>query len=356
MYKSKQICRTFAAKLVNMPSGRILVTGAAGFIGYHLSKRLCALGFQVIGVDNLNDYYEVSLKEARLANLISLSNFSFHKVSLENKSALDKIFETEKVEYAVNLAAQAGVRYSITNPYAYIESNIIGFLNILEACRHNPVKHLIYASSSSVYGANRKMPFSVHDNVDHPLAIYAATKKSNELMAHAYSNLYNIPTTGLRFFTVYGPYGRPDMALFLFTKAILEGKPIDVFNNGKMKRDFTYVDDIVEGIVRLLPSAPKPNTNWNAEIPDPATSFAPYKIYNIGNNKPVELLYYIEVLESKLGKKAIKNFLPMQDGDVPETYANVDDLMNDVGFKPSTPIEVGIGNFVNWYRDYYKVK
>ncbi len=299
--------------------------------------------------------------------LISLSNFSFHKVSLENKSALDKIFETEKVEYAVNLAAQAGVRYSITNPYAYIESNIIGFLNILEACRHNPVKHLIYASSSSVYGANRKMPFSVHDNVDHPLAIYAATKKSNELMAHAYSNLYNIPTTGLRFFTVYGPYGRPDMALFLFTKAILEGKPIDVFNNGKMKRDFTYVDDIVEGIVRLLPSAPKPNTNWNAESPDPATSFAPYKIYNIGNNapykiynignnKPVELLYYIEVLESKLGKKAIKNFLPMQDGDVPETYANVDDLMNDVGFKPSTPIEVGIGNFVNWYRDYYKVK
>jgi len=338
-----------------MVLGRVLITGAAGFIGFHLSKKLCAAGYVVTGIDNLNDYYEVSLKESRLDNLKGIPNFSFHKIDLQDKPALDQLFSTGKFDYVVNLAAQAGVRYSITNPYAYIESNITGFLNVLEACRHHPVKHLVYASSSSVYGANRKMPFSVHDNVDHPLAIYAVTKKSNELMAHSYSHLYNIPTTGLRFFTVYGPYGRPDMALFLFTKAILEGKPIDVFNNGKMKRDFTYVDDITEGITRLLPAVPKGNPAWNGENPDPATSFAPYRIYNIGNNKPVELLHFIEVLESKLGKVAVKNFLPMQDGDVPETFANIDDLMNDVGFKPSTPIEDGIGNFVNWYKEYYKI-
>ena len=338
-----------------MISGRVLVTGAAGFIGFHLTKKLCNAGIEVIGIDNLNDYYDVSLKEARLRILKAQSNFIFHKVDLEDKTSIDHLFSSHRIDYVVNLAAQAGVRYSITNPYAYLQSNITGFLNILEACRHHPVKHLVYASSSSVYGANRKMPFSVHDNVDHPLALYAVTKKSNELMAHSYSHLYGIPTTGLRFFTVYGPFGRPDMALFLFTKAILEGKPIDVFNHGKMRRDFTYVDDIVEGIMRLLPSIPKPNPNWNGENPDPATSFAPYKIYNIGNNQPVELSHFIEVLESKIGKKAVKNFLPMQDGDVPETFANIDDLTRDVGFKPATPIEVGIENFVNWYKQYYRI-
>ncbi len=313
------------------------------------------MGVEVIGLDNINDYYDVGLKHSRLEILKSLPNFTFHKIDLQDKASIDSLFLSQHFDYVVNLAAQAGVRYSITNPYAYVESNITGFLNILEACRHHPVKHLVYASSSSVYGANRKMPFSVHDNVDHPLALYAVTKKSNELMAHAYSNLYNIPTTGLRFFTVYGPYGRPDMALFLFTKAILEGKPIDVFNHGKMRRDFTYVDDIVEGIVRLLSNVPQANPNWNGENPDPATSFAPYKIYNIGNNKPVELLHYIEVLEANLGKKAVKNFLPLQEGDVPETSADVQDLMNDVGFKPSTSIEVGIERFVNWYVSYYNI-
>jgi UDP-glucuronate 4-epimerase len=336
-------------------STRILVTGAAGFIGFHLSKRLLEAGHQVVGLDNLNDYYDVGLKESRLAILTQFKDFSIHRFDLENKEAVDALFSTSKFEYVVNLAAQAGVRYSIQNPYAYVNSNITGFLNILEACRNYPVKHLVYASSSSVYGANRKMPFSVHDNVDHPLALYAVTKKANELMAHSYSNLYNIPTTGLRFFTVYGPYGRPDMALFLFTKAILAGQPIDVFNEGKMLRDFTYVDDIVEGIVRLIPSIPKGNLKWSGEKPDPASSFAPYKIYNIGNNNPVELLHFIEVLEEKLGKKAVKNFLPLQDGDVPATYADVNDLMQDVGFKPDTSIETGIGNFVNWYKAYYKV-
>jgi UDP-glucuronate 4-epimerase len=336
--------------------GKVLVTGAAGFIGFHLSKRLLKEGFEVVGLDNLNDYYEVSLKEARLSILKNIQNFSFHKIDLKDKSSLDNLFASQGFDYIVNLAAQAGVRYSITNPYAYLESNITGFLNILEACRHHPVKHLVYASSSSVYGANRKMPFSVHDNVDHPLALYAVSKKSNELMAHSYSNLYQIPTTGLRFFTVYGPYGRPDMALFLFTKAILEGKAIDVFNHGKMKRDFTYVDDIVEGIVRLIPHMPKGNPSWRDEKPDPASSFAPYKIYNIGNNNPEELLHFIEVLESKLGKKAVKNFLSLQDGDVPETYADVDDLMIDVGFKPATSIETGIERFVIWYLEYYKIK
>jgi UDP-glucuronate 4-epimerase len=337
-------------------SERILITGAAGFIGFHLSKRLLDLGYQVSGLDNMNNYYDVGLKENRLAILKDHDKFEFDQLDLQNKEILDKLFTEKKFDFVVNLAAQAGVRYSLTNPHAYLSSNITGFLNILEACRHHPVKHLVYASSSSVYGANRKMPFSVHDNVDHPLALYAVTKKSNELMAHSYSNLYNIPTTGLRFFTVYGPYGRPDMALFLFTKAILEGKPIDVFNNGKMRRDFTYVDDIVEGIVRLLPKIPKGNPNWNGENPDPSTSFAPYKIYNIGNNQPVELLHFIEVLETKLGIRAVKNLLPLQEGDVPETYANVDDLMRDVGFKPSTSVETGIENFVNWYKEYYKVK
>jgi len=339
-----------------MISGHVLVTGAAGFIGFHLSKRLCEAGLKVTGIDNLNDYYDVGLKESRLAILKSSPNFAFHKVNLHDKPSIDRIFESNQFDYVVNLAAQAGVRYSITNPYTYIESNITGFLNILEGCRHHSVKHLVYASSSSVYGANRKMPFSVHDNVDHPLAIYAVTKKRNELMAHAYSSLYNVPTTGLRFFTVYGPYGRPDMALFLFTKAILEGKPIDVYNYGKMRRDFTFVDDIVEGIFRLIPYVPKANPDWNAENPDPATSFAPYRIYNIGNNKPVELLHYIEVLETNLGKKAIKNLLPMQDGEVLETYADVKDLMHDVGFKPSTTVEEGIKRFAEWYLSYYNIK
>lgn len=339
-----------------MSKPKILVTGAAGFIGFHLSTKLSQLGHSVVGLDNLNDYYDVNLKKSRLALLSKQPNFTFLQADLSDKSQIDSNFEKHKFDYVINLAAQAGVRYSLQNPYAYLESNLTGFLNILEACRHNPVKHLVYASSSSVYGANRKMPFSVHDNVDHPLALYAVSKKSNELMAHAYSNLYKIPTTGLRFFTVYGPWGRPDMALFLFTKAILEGKPIDVFNQGNMRRDFTYVADIVEGIVRLIPNIPKGNPDWSGLKPDPASSFSPYKIYNIGNNKPVELLHFIEVLETKLKKKAIKNLLPLQDGDVPETYADVDDLMRDVGFRPSTPIETGIEQFVNWYKEYYQVK
>ncbi|MBN8576843.1 MAG: NAD-dependent epimerase [Cytophagales bacterium] len=338
-----------------MSSKRILVTGAAGFIGFHVSKRLVAMGYTVVGLDNLNDYYDVNLKKARLAILQALPDFTFVQADLQDKPAIDALFAKSGFSVVINLAAQAGVRYSIQNPYAYLDSNLTGFLNVLEGCRNNPVAHLIYASSSSVYGANRKMPFSVHDNVDHPLALYAVSKKANELMAHAYSNLYQIPTTGLRFFTVYGPYGRPDMALFIFTKAILEGRPIDVYNNGKMLRDFTYVDDIVEGIVRLVPHIPKGNPAWSGEAPDPATSFAPYRIFNIGNNQPVELLHFIEVLENKLGKKAVKNFLPLQDGDVPATFANVDDLVNAVDFKPGTPIETGIGNFVTWYRSYYKI-
>jgi UDP-glucuronate 4-epimerase len=332
----------------------ILVTGAGGFIGFHLSKKLAGQGYQVVGLDNMNDYYDVNLKRSRLEILKALPNFTFRQFDLTDKTALDKLFAEFDFPYVVNLAAQAGVRYSITNPYAYLHSNLNGFLNILEACRHHGVQHLVYASSSSVYGANKKMPFSVHQNVDHPLSLYAATKKSNELMAHTYSSLYNLPTTGLRFFTVYGPYGRPDMALFLFTKAILEGKPIDVFNNGKMKRDFTYVDDIVESISRLVPKAATPNKEWNGNHPDPATSFAPYKIYNIGNNSPVELLHFIEVIEKNLGKKAVKNLMPLQDGDVPETFADVDDLMRDVDFKPSTSIETGVKNFIDWYLNHYK--
>lgn len=335
---------------------RVLVTGAAGFIGFHLSKRLCQEGYQVVGLDNLNDYYDVGLKKSRLDLLLKIPGFSFRQTDLTNKEGVFNIFSHRQIDYVVNLAAQAGVRYSLINPYAYLESNLHGFLNILEACRHHQVKHLVYASSSSVYGANTKMPFSVHHNVDHPISLYAASKKSNELMAHTYSALFNLPTTGLRFFTVYGPYGRPDMALFIFTKAILEGKPIDVYNHGKMKRDFTYIDDIVEGVVRITPNIPQPNTNWNGNQPDPATSFAPYKIYNIGNNKPVELMHFISVLEDKLGKKAVKNLLPIQEGDVPATFADIDDLTRDVGFKPETTIEEGIGHFVDWYREYYNIK
>jgi UDP-glucuronate 4-epimerase len=332
----------------------ILVTGAAGFIGYHLSSKLDNLGYNVVGLDNLNDYYDVNLKRSRLDMLHKNPNFVFREVDLMDKPSLDKLFAEFDFPYVVNLAAQAGVRYSITNPYAYSSSNLIGFLNVLEACRHHGVQHLIYASSSSVYGANKKMPFSVHNNVDHPLSLYAATKKSNELMAHTYSSLYSLPTTGLRFFTVYGPYGRPDMALFLFTKAILEGKPIDVYNNGKMKRDFTFVDDITEAISRLVPKAAVSNKDWSGFEPDPATSFAPYRIYNIGNNQPVELLRFIEVIEECLGKKAIKNFMSLQDGDVPETFADVDDLMREVGFKPATTIEEGVKKFVDWYLEYYR--
>jgi len=331
----------------------ILVTGAAGFIGFHLCKRLLARGDRVVGLDNINDYYDPQLKLDRLAQLEATPGFRLVRCGLEERPALEQLFGTERFDTVVNLAAQAGVRYSLKNPHAYISSNVVGFMNILEGCRHSGVKHLVYASSSSVYGANTLMPFSVHHNVDHPMSLYAATKKSNELMAHTYSSLYGLPTTGLRFFTVYGPWGRPDMACFSFTKAILEGKPIDVFNNGKMRRDFTYIDDIVEGIVRVCGIPPAANPEWNGICPDPGTSYAPYRIYNIGNNNPVELMNFIETLEGCLGKTAIKNLLPIQPGDVPETYADVDDLMNDVGFRPATALEQGIQKFVEWYRAYY---
>lgn len=337
-------------------NAKVLVTGAAGFIGFHLTKRLCNVGYDVVGIDNLNDYYDVGIKQSRLDILNKLDGFSFEKCDLVDYPDLQHLFQEHRIEYVVNLAAQAGVRYSLTNPHAYLKSNLHGFLNILELCRHFNIRHLVYASSSSVYGANKKMPFSVHHNVDHPISLYAASKKSNELMAHTYSSLFNLPSTGLRFFTVYGPYGRPDMALFLFTKAIVEGKPIDVFNNGKMKRDFTYVDDIVESIERLIPKAPIPDKNWSGMTPDPSSSFAPYRVYNIGNNEPVELLRFIEIIEQKLGKTAIKNFLPLQNGDVPETYADVTDLMREIDFKPATPIEAGVGRFVDWYKEYYNIK
>ena len=330
-----------------------LITGAAGFIGFYLSKRLLAQGKSVVGIDSLSDYYDVNLKKTRLRELEGDPGFAFYKLDLTDRGGVENLFSENKFDYVVNLAAQAGVRYSLTNPHAYIDSNIVGFLNILEGCRHNDVKHLVFASSSSVYGANTRMPFSVHHNVDHPVSLYAATKKSNELMAHTYSSLYKLPCTGIRFFTVYGPLGRPDMALFLFTRAILENKPIDVYNHGKMKRDFTYIDDIVEGVVRLTDKVPEPNPAWSGEDPDSATSYAPYRLYNIGNNNPVELMKFISVLENCLGKKAKKNLLPIQPGDVPETFADMDDLAKDVDFKPATPIEEGIKKFVEWYREYY---
>jgi len=332
---------------------RVLVTGTAGFIGNRLAQRLLERGDEVIGIDNLNDYYDVSLKQARLALVKSHSGFTEARISIEDRGAMEEIFAKHKPQRVVNLAAQAGVRYSLVNPHAYIESNILGFTNILEGCRHHNIEHLVYASSSSVYGANTNMPFSVHHNVDHPLSLYAASKKANELMAHTYSHLYGLPTTGLRFFTVYGPWGRPDMALFLFTKNILAGKPIDVFNYGKHRRDFTYIDDIVEGVIRVLDKTAQPNPQWSGDNPDPGTSKAPFRVYNIGNNQPVDLMHYIEVLQDCLGKKAELNLLPLQPGDVPDTYADVTDLVNDVGYKPDTSVEEGISNFVKWYLEFY---
>lgn len=324
---------------------KILVTGAAGFIGYHLAQRLLSQGQQVYGIDNLNDYYDVNLKKARLAQLQSHSEFTFQQLDLSDRADISQFFQNQKIDRVVHLAAQAGVRYSLDNPHAYADSNLMGFLNILEGCRHSKIEHLVFASSSSVYGNNTKVPFAVSDNVDHPISLYAATKKANELMAHSYSHLYNLPITGLRFFTVYGPWGRPDMAYFKFVKAIAENKPIDVYNFGKMQRDFTYIDDVVEGVVRVIEKPPQSDSETSRAVP--------YNIYNIGNNSPVELLTFIEVVEAAMGKTAVKNLLPMQPGDVPSTYADVDDLMADVGFKPSTPIEEGIRQFVEWYRDYY---
>lgn len=337
-------------------SGPILVTGSAGFIGFHLSKRLLSEGYEVIGVDSVNDYYEVSLKESRNEILLNTDGYTFYKQNLEDYAKLKSVFANHPIDRVVNLAAQAGVRYSLTNPHAYINSNITSFLNILEVCRHNEVEHLIYASSSSVYGANTSMPFSVSQTVDHPLSLYAATKKSNELMAHTYSSSFGLPTTGLRFFTVYGPWGRPDMALFLFTKAILNDEPIDVFNHGKMRRDFTYVEDIVEGICRLIGHVPTGDKSWDSNNPDPAASFAPYNLFNIGNNNPIELMDFISAIENELGKKAKMNFMPIQTGDVPATFADVNALKDAVGYQPSTSVEVGVGNFVKWYKDYYQVR
>ena len=336
---------------------KILITGAAGFIGFHLASTLLKDSNNfIIGIDNLNDYYDVSLKKCRLDIISKEKNFSFIKGDISDKDFLSDLFKKEKFDYVVNLAAQAGVRYSLTNPYVYIDSNITGFLNILEGCRYNEVKHLVFASSSSVYGGNTNMPFSVRHNVDHPISLYAASKKANELMAHTYSHLYGIPVTGLRFFTVYGPWGRPDMALFIFTKAILNGQPIEIFNNGNMRRDFTYISDIVEGIKRVMFKVPEKNENWNSASSDPSISSAPYRLFNIGNNSPVELIEFIKTIENKLQKKAEKKMLPMQPGDVPATCADIDDLEKYIGFKPSTSINTGIENFLKWYIDYYKIK
>jgi UDP-glucuronate 4-epimerase len=332
---------------------KVLVTGVAGFIGYHLAQRLLGEGSQVYGIDNLNDYYEVSLKKARLAQLYPQAGFTFQLLDLVDREGILQLFQAQAFDYVVNLAAQAGVRYSLQNPFAYVDSNLSGFVNLLEGCRYGKTKHLVFASSSSVYGANVKVPFAVSDNVDHPVSLYAASKKANELMAHVYSHLYNLPTTGLRFFTVYGPWGRPDMAYFKFVKAIEEGKPIDIYNFGQMQRDFTYIDDVIEGLVRVISKPPQANSDWNHN-PDALISKAPYKIYNIGNNSPVELMTFIEVVERTLGKTALRNFLPMQPGEVPSTYADVDDLIKDVGFKPTTPIDKGIHHFVQWYREYHK--
>ena len=331
---------------------KILITGGAGFIGYFLSQKLLALGLEVVGIDDLNDYYDPALKQARLDQLSAEPKYSFIKLDLADRTGMERLFIDQQFDIVVNMAAQAGVRYSLTNPHAYADSNLLGFVNVLEGCRHTKVQHLVFASSSSVYGGNTTMPFSVNDNVDHPLSLYAATKKSNELMAHAYSHLYSLPTTGLRFFTVYGPWGRPDMAYFLFTKAILAGEPINIFNNGEMKRDFTYIVDIVEGVARIIQKPPVANPDWDKANPDAATSWAPYHIYNIGNNQVETLMHFIEVLEDCLGKKAKKIYLPMQDGDVTATNANVDDLVRDFDFKPSTSIETGLENFVKWYRWY----
>jgi UDP-glucuronate 4-epimerase len=334
---------------------KILVTGAAGFIGSYVCQCLLERGEQVVGLDNLNDYYQVSLKQDRLDRLTGHTNFRFVRAALEDRTAIEALFAAEPFDLVIHLAAQAGVRYSLENPHAYLDSNLTGFLNILEGCRRHQVRHLVYASSSSVYGANTAMPFSVHHNVDHPVSLYAATKKANELMAHSYAATYGLPCTGLRFFTVYGPWGRPDMAYFSFTKAILEGRPINVFNQGKMQRDFTYIDDIVEGVLRVANRPPSSDPAWRGDAPDAGSSFAPWRVYNIGNNQPVELLRFIEVLEQCLGTEAQKNFLPMQPGDVPATFADVDDLMADTGFRPSTSIEEGLGRFVQWYREYYRV-
>jgi UDP-glucuronate 4-epimerase len=334
---------------------KILVTGAAGFIGFHTCEMLLGRGDEVVGLDNLNDYYDVRLKEARLARLSGRPGFRFHRLDLSDRAGMEALFAQEKPQRVIHLAAQAGVRYSIQNPHAYVDSNLVGFMNILEGCRHHGVEHLVYASSSSVYGANTTMPFSIHHTVDHPLSLYAATKKANELMAHTYSHLYRLPTTGLRFFTVYGPWGRPDMAMFLFTQAILAGQPIDVFNHGKMRRDFTYIDDIVQGVVRTCDQVASVNPDWDGAAPDPGTSSAPYRLYNIGNNQPAELMHVIGCLEKTIGKTVEKRMLPMQAGDVPATYADVGDLTEAVGFKPATPIEVGIERFVAWYRDYYRI-
>ena len=340
---------------MDLKFNKVLVTGAAGFIGFHLSRRLTAAGCQVVGLDNLNDYYDVNLKKARLKQLAKHENFTDARLDLADLPALEALFAEHHFDVVVNLAAQAGVRYSLINPHAYVSSNLVGFVNLLECCRHNRVEHLVFASSSSVYGANTHMPFSIHHNVDHPVSLYAATKKSNELMAHTYSHLYGLPCTGLRFFTVYGPWGRPDMALFLFTRAILADEPIKVFNHGRMQRDFTYIDDIVEGVVRTMARRPQPDPDWSGDAPGPGSSYAPYRIYNIGNNQPVSLADFIATIETVLGKKARKTYLDMQPGDVPATYADIDDLVRDAGFRPKTPLKTGIEAFVRWYRNYYHI-